>query len=111
MFTTVTATTAARNMHKRSSIYKAGLWIALVNILFACIIAIFNQPSLLILAEQLISSIISAVIATVLTIILIPLFEKCFRITTDITLLELSDMGHPLYKKWLFKLLELIIIH
>ncbi len=99
MFTTVTATTAAKNMHRRSSIYKAGLWIALVNILFACIIAIFNQPSLLILAEQLVSSIISAVIATVLTLILIPLFEKCFRITTDITLLELSDMGHPLLQK------------
>jgi putative nucleotidyltransferase with HDIG domain len=99
MFTTVTATTAARNVHRRSSLYKAGLWIAGVNILFAGIIAIFNQPSLLILAEQLISALISAALATILTLLFIPLFEKCFRITTDITLLELSDMGHPLLQK------------
>ncbi|HBO87935.1 MAG TPA: hypothetical protein DD620_04240 [Verrucomicrobia bacterium] len=99
MFTTVTATTAARNVHRRSSLYKAGLWIAGVNILFACIIAIFNQPSLIILAEQLLSALISAALATILTLLFIPLFEKCFRITTDITLLELSDMGHPLLQK------------
>lgn len=99
MFTTVTATTAARNVHRRSSLYKAGLWIAGVNILFACIIAIFNQPSLIILAEQLISALVSAALATILTLLFIPLFEKCFRITTDITLLELSDMGHPLLQK------------
>ena len=99
IFTTVTATTAARNVHRRSSLYKAGLWIAGVNILFACIIAIFNQPSLIILAEQLLSALISAALATILTLLFIPIFEKCFRITTDITLLELSDMGHPLLQK------------
>ena len=30
---------------------------------------------------------------------LLPLFEKIFGITTDITLLELSDMSHPLLQK------------
>lgn len=99
IFTTVTATTAARNVHRRSSLYKAGGCVAAVNILFAGIIAIFNQPTLSILTGQLLSALISATLATILTLLLIPLFEKCFRITTDITLLELSDMGHPLLQK------------
>jgi putative nucleotidyltransferase with HDIG domain len=38
-------------------------------------------------------------LATVMVQLLIPFFEKLFKITTDITLLELSDMGHPLLQK------------
>ena len=99
IFTTLTATTAARNVHRRSNLYKAGAWIAAINILFASITAILNQPTLSILTGQLLSALLSAALATILTLLLIPLFEKCFRITTDITLLELSDMGHPLLQK------------
>jgi putative nucleotidyltransferase with HDIG domain len=99
IFTTVTATTAARNVHRRSSLYKAGAWVAAINILFAGITAILHRPTLSILTGQLLSALLSAALATILTLLLIPLFEKCFRITTDITLLELSDMGHPLLQK------------
>ncbi len=99
IFTTVTATTAARNLHKRSNLYRAGLFVAIVNIIFTSIFYIFNQPELPIFGKQLISCIISAIISTGLTLLLIPLFEKIFGITTDITLLELSDMGHPLLQK------------
>jgi putative nucleotidyltransferase with HDIG domain len=38
-------------------------------------------------------------LSTVFALLLIPVFEKLFKITTDITLLELSDMGHPLLQK------------
>ena len=99
IFTTVTATTVARNLHRRSNLYKAGLYVAIVNIIFTLILYIFNQPELPILGKQLLCSIISAAISTGLTLLLIPLFEKVFSITTDITLLELSDMGHPLLQK------------
>lgn len=99
IFTTITATTAARNLHKRSNLYRAGFFVALSNIIFTLIIYIFSQPELPILGKQLIGSIISAAISTILALLLIPLFEKLFKITTDITLLELSDMGHPLLQK------------
>jgi len=38
-------------------------------------------------------------ISTVLTMGLLPLFESLFNITTDITLLELSDLNNPLLKR------------
>jgi hypothetical protein len=34
-----------------------------------------------------------------LTLLLLPIFESVFSITTDITLLELSDLNHPLLKR------------
>ncbi len=38
-------------------------------------------------------------ICTILTIGLLPIFESVFDVTTDITLLELSDLNHPLLKR------------
>jgi len=38
-------------------------------------------------------------ISTILTIGLLPIFESVFDVTTDITLLELSDLNHPLLKR------------
>ena len=99
ILTTVTATTAARNVHRRSNIYRAGLLIALVNFLFTFIIYIFDQQEITVLGIQLLGALISSIFSASLTLVLIPLFEKLFGITTDITLLELSDMSHPLLQK------------
>ncbi|MCP4633968.1 MAG: HDIG domain-containing protein [candidate division Zixibacteria bacterium] len=38
-------------------------------------------------------------ISPLLVIALLPLFESVFKITTDITLIELSDLNHPLLKR------------
>jgi putative nucleotidyltransferase with HDIG domain len=38
-------------------------------------------------------------ISTILTIGLLPIFESVFGLTTDITLLELSNLNHPLLKR------------
>lgn len=41
----------------------------------------------------------TAFISSILTIGVLPVFESMFGITTDITLLELSDLNHPLLKR------------
>jgi putative nucleotidyltransferase with HDIG domain len=99
MLITITAASTARNVHRRSSLFHAGLWVCAVKVLFALIVAILNQPAIPVLIAQIIAAILSGMLATVLTLLLIPVFEKLFKITTDITLLELSDMGHPLLQK------------
>jgi putative nucleotidyltransferase with HDIG domain len=99
MLITITAASTARNVHRRSSLFHAGLWVCAVKVLFALIVAILNQPAIPVLISQIIAAILSGMLATVLTLLLIPVFEKLFKITTDITLLELSDMGHPLLQK------------
>ncbi|MEE9369192.1 MAG: HDIG domain-containing metalloprotein [Pontiella sp.] len=99
MLITVTAASTARNVHRRSSLFRAGLWVCAVKVLFVLVVAILNRPVGIVLAGQVFAAILSGMLATVLTMLLIPVFEKLFKITTDITLLELSDMGHPLLQK------------
>lgn len=96
---TITATCTARNIHRRASLFRAGLWVCVVMMLYAAVIAVMEHQLLSGLATNLAAAIISGVLSTVLTLLLIPAFEKLFKITTDITLLELSDMGHPLLQK------------
>ena len=96
---TVTATSTARNAHRRSSLFRAGLWICAIKVLYVLVIAILNRPVIGVLVGQVFAAILSGMLSTVLTLLLIPVFEKLFKITTDITLLELSDMGHPLLQK------------
>ncbi|MGB2696504.1 MAG: HDIG domain-containing metalloprotein [Candidatus Zixiibacteriota bacterium] len=43
--------------------------------------------------------VLNGFISTILTMGLLPVFESIFGITTDITLLELSDLNHPLLKR------------
>lgn len=96
---TVTATSTARNIHKRSNLFKAGVWLSSIMALYVLMTAILNQPSMKVLFAQLAAAVVNGLLCSVLTILLIPLFENLFKITTDITLLELSDMGNPLLQK------------
>ena len=96
---TVTATSTARRVHRRASLFRAGLWVCAVKVLFVLVTALLNRPSSTVFVGQLVAAILSGMLATVVALLLIPVFEKLFKITTDITLLELSDMGHPLLQK------------
>lgn len=99
MLITITATSSVRNIHRRSSLFRAGLWICAVKVLYVLVAAILNRPAMSVLGGEIFAAVTSGMLSTVLTLLLIPIFEKLFKITTDITLLELSDMGHPLLQK------------
>ena len=96
---TITAASTARNVHRRASLFRAGLWVCAVKVLYVLLMAILNRPVMSVLGGQVFAAILSGMLSTIFTLLLIPLFEKIFKITTDITLLELSDMGHPLLQK------------
>ncbi len=96
---TITATSTARNVHRRTSLFQAGLWVCVVKLLYVVVVFILNRPVIPVLVGQSIAAVVSGMLSTIFTLLLIPVFEKLFKITTDITLLELSDMGHPLLQK------------
>ena len=96
---TITAATATRNIHRRASLFRAGLWICMAKTLYLLLAALLESQHFSVIIRQLAAALSAGTLSTVLTLLLIPLFEKLFKITTDITLLELSDMGHPLLQK------------
>jgi hypothetical protein len=55
--------------------------------------------SFLEIGQNLGLALINAILATFIAMVLVSVFEKFFDITTNMTLIELSDMNHPILKK------------
>lgn len=87
---------ATKNVKRRTALFRAGLAIGGLKILFALILAILNRPAWWVLLPQIGTALVSGIFCALLATLLIPVFEHLFKITTDITLLELSDLSHPL---------------
>ncbi len=103
LLVSVTAVYTTRDVKRRTNLFRAGLWVGAVKIFFALILAVLNQPSWEIIASQLATALISGLACALLALLLIPLFENIFKITTDIKLLELSDLSHPLLQSLAIK--------
>lgn len=96
LLATVTAVYTTRDVKRRTALFRAGLWVGAVKIVFVLISAVLNRPSWLVLLPQIGTALLSSFAYALLAIVLIPMFEHLFKVTTDITLLELSDLSHPL---------------
>ncbi len=90
---------SSRHVRKRSHFYRIMLT---VMISYAGLILLVETmklaPSTGILMQVVYGSLVGLV-SCLLTIGILPFFESLFSITTDITLLELSDLNHPLLKR------------
>jgi hypothetical protein len=90
---------AARRTRKRIHFVKIGLATGLVNA--AIFFAFFSFPESR-WAEAVTVGLLglaNGFMVAALAFFLVPLFEWLFNLTTDITLLELSDLNHPLLKR------------
>lgn len=99
LFITMITTRAGRNIHRRSRVFQFGMLAGLGEILFALALFVLTMPSWQVLLQQALAGLFSGLLSAFLALLLIPLFEATFGITTDITLLELSDMGNPLLQR------------
>jgi putative nucleotidyltransferase with HDIG domain len=85
-----------RDVKRRTALFRAGFWIGAVQILFALVMAVLENQSWQVLLPQLGVAMLCGLVSALLAMLLIPVFEHLFKITTDISLLELSDLSHPL---------------
>ncbi len=87
---------------KRSAIWKAGFAVSLVSVLTALLMTLFRGQ--LFTVEALMAAaaaFINGIAVTTLVSALLPVFEYSFKITTDISLLELVDLNQPLMRELL----------
>lgn len=87
------------NVRKRSQVMRAGLAVGLVESVMALALAVLNQHVPSTFLWQVATGFASGVFAAILATLILPLLEWTFRHTTDITLLELTDMAHPLLQR------------
>ena len=90
---------SAREIRKRSRLFRIGITIGLAAVAVVLCFGALNQQSAEVLAPQIIAAFLGGLLCALFAGLFIPLFEWTFRLTTDITLLELSDMGHPLLRR------------
>ncbi len=90
-----------QTLKDRSDLVRAGLWIGLVNTAAALALDLIgaSEPGLDILLFDGFCGFASGLLATMVALIILPLFEWLFEITTIFKLLELSNLNLPLLKQ------------
>jgi cyclic-di-AMP phosphodiesterase PgpH len=90
-----------RQYKERAAILKCGLTIGIVNILCLAGMDALRQTPLNLsdVLDRLILALLSGVLASALASMLLPALEFFFKITTDIRLLELSNLNAPILKR------------
>ena len=95
------------NCKTRNEIYVAGLKAGLINALLVLIVhevlslhLDVSDKGLLVTAA---AGIVGGFLSSVVCMTFIPLFESVFSVTTDVKLLELSNLNHPLLKEMIVK--------
>jgi hypothetical protein len=92
---------SVRQYKDRAAILKAGFTIGIVNILCLGCLDILRQAPLRFsdVLNQLVMALLSGILASALASLLLPALESLFKISTDIRLLELSNLNAPMLRR------------
>jgi len=103
VFVTIVSGTVAsfsvRNVRHRHEFYRTILYLCLTCAGSVYIIESLKLTQSAELVKHVGLAVMNGFLSPILTIGLLPIFESSFGITTDVTLLELSDLNRPLLKR------------
>ena len=93
-------------VRRRSRLVMGGAYSGIACVLLATTLGQIQWPSFsapseewVMVAKQVLSAILVSSLTAVLVSGLLPLIEATFRITTDVSWMELADLNHPLLKQ------------
>jgi putative nucleotidyltransferase with HDIG domain len=89
----------AANITKRAMLVKAATMAGITAGIAILLLGLVGNLSLVVVGQQALISIIVGILTGVVSVGILPVFEQLFKITTDITLLELTDFNHPLLRR------------
>ncbi|MDX2111287.1 MAG: HDIG domain-containing protein [Verrucomicrobiota bacterium] len=90
---------ASRGTQARAKVVRAGLYAGLAMGVGAFAMGLRDERELLTIFYQILSGIGTGVITGIATVGLLPMLESLFKLSTNITLLELTDFNHPLLRR------------
>ena len=99
----ITAICTIYNARSRVHIVKSGLYVGVMNFVVISAIGVMSNFEISIFLRQALWGLASGIVSAAITMIFLPIFESIFKITTDIRLLELADLNHPLLKDMVTK--------
>jgi len=95
----IVAIYSIRKITQRSSLTRAGLIIAGVNIITISALGLINNEGYYLILQNNLWGVLNGFLAVILTIGILPFLESYFDITTPFKLMELSNPNQPLLKK------------
>ena len=87
------------NIRKRSKLVRSGLLAGATAAIAGAAVSLLNGFSFGLVGQQTLVTLVVGLLTGVLAVGLLPIFEHIFKITTEITLLELTDFNHPLLRR------------
>jgi len=90
---------SVRRVRHRHDFYRPIFYTAIAYMIAIYCVEALKFKSVVEIIKECAFGAFNGFISPLLVIALLPLFETIFKITTDITLLELSDLNHPLLKR------------
>jgi putative nucleotidyltransferase with HDIG domain len=100
LIATAFAARMARGLRRRTQLIRVGLLIGLFQM--ACLTVLIPADSVM-AGKLVLMCVCSGLGAALLTLLLLPLCETLFGATSNMTLLELSDLAHPLLQRLAFE--------
>ncbi|MFH1063257.1 MAG: HDIG domain-containing metalloprotein [Candidatus Omnitrophota bacterium] len=91
------------NVRRRRDLTKAGILIGLTNIVAIVAMGLINFISINYIMKQGAWGMANGILSGIIVTGLLPVFEVLFGITTNISLLELSDLNQPVLKELVLK--------
>jgi cyclic-di-AMP phosphodiesterase PgpH len=99
----ITAICTVCNARSRANIIRSGFYVGIMNFIVISTIGVMSNFEISIFLKQASWGLASGIVSAAITMIFLPFFESAFKITTDIKLLELADLNHPLLKDMVTK--------
>ncbi|MFA4986701.1 MAG: HDIG domain-containing metalloprotein [Candidatus Brocadiia bacterium] len=93
----------AAKVRKRAHLLRAGLIIGMIHFLVILSVGLFGNMSLPEVTVLGLVGLLSGLATGAAVTFLMPIIEWLFGVVTDISLIELSDLNHPLLKEMLLK--------
>jgi putative nucleotidyltransferase with HDIG domain len=95
----LTAAFSVIRCKKRSALLRGGLYVTFANVLMVLILYLSREELFTSVVPSAVTfAIFSGIVTSAIVSLLLPFLEYAFKVTTDISLLELLDLNQPLMK-------------
>ncbi|MFA4991347.1 MAG: HDIG domain-containing metalloprotein [Candidatus Omnitrophota bacterium] len=94
---------AVKNVRRRSQLIVAGFSVGFANMSYLIGVGLVNSLEFNTYITEAFLGLANGVISAVVVTGVLPIFENMFKVVTDISLLELSDLNHPILKEMVMK--------
>ncbi|MGC6456119.1 MAG: HD family phosphohydrolase [Coraliomargaritaceae bacterium] len=95
----ITGSYFSTHVRQRSKLVRAGLFAGLAAALAGSATGLLAGFSFGLAGQQAIIAVIIGLVTGIIAVGILPVLENLFKITTEITLLELTDFNHPLLRR------------